>query len=113
MNRLRKNITIIAKIPAKITLEYQRNERKNAGRANENPIKFNYDDYDILLKNRLTKLGFGIMYKEKFEIWHFAHTVHGGIAEKPLYPSISVDEILEEAGMWETGQFKNQQVKEQ
>ncbi len=76
-------------------------------------IKFNYDDYDILLKNRLTKLGFGIMYKEKFEIWHFAHTVHGGIAEKPLYPSISVDEILEEAGMWETGQFKNQQVKEQ
>jgi len=60
-------------------------------------ITFNRDDYDILLKNRLTKLGFGIMYKEKFEIWHFAHTVHGGRAEKLLYPSISVDEILKEA----------------
>ncbi|MBU4311657.1 MAG: hypothetical protein KJ706_02920 [Candidatus Omnitrophica bacterium] len=59
-------------------------------------IKFNYDDYDILLRNRLTKLGFGIMYKEKFEIWHFAHTVHGGIAEKLLYPNISVGEILKE-----------------
>lgn len=52
-------------------------------------IRFNYDGYDILLRNRLTKLGFGIDYREGFEIWHFAHTVHGGIAEKPLYPDIA------------------------
>jgi len=49
-------------------------------------IRFDDDAYDILLKNRFTKLGFGIDYQEGFEIWHFAHTVHGGIAEKRLYP---------------------------
>lgn len=52
-------------------------------------IRFNYDGYDILLRNRFTKLGFGIHYKEGFEIWHFAHTVHGGIAEKRLFPNFS------------------------
>jgi len=49
-------------------------------------IKLNSDGYDILLRNRFTKLGFGIDFKGGLEIWHFAHTVHGGIAEKPLYP---------------------------
>ncbi len=52
-------------------------------------IKFNYDGYDILLKNRFTKLGFGIEYKKGLGIWHFAHTVHGGIAEKRLFPNFS------------------------
>ena len=52
-------------------------------------IKFDYDGYDILLHNRFTKLGFGIEYKKGFEIWHFTHTVHGGRAEKPLYPVIA------------------------
>lgn len=47
-------------------------------------IRFNHDGYDILLRNRFAKLGFGIDYKEGFEIWHFAHTVHGGIANKRL-----------------------------
>jgi hypothetical protein len=61
--------------------------------------KFNSDDYDILLKNRFTKLGFGVMFcgeknhcmenhKSSFEIWHFAHTVHGGIADNRLYPPL-------------------------
>jgi len=49
-------------------------------------IRFDVGGYDILLKNRFTGLGFGIDYREGFEIWHFAHTVHGGIAEKRLYP---------------------------
>jgi hypothetical protein len=61
-------------------------------------IRFNSDGYDILLKNRITKLGLGVTWcadnrcmedhKSKFEIWHFAHTVHGGIAENRLYPVI-------------------------
>ena len=54
-------------------------------------IQFNYDNYDILLHNRFTKLGFGIDYKEGFEIWHFAHTIHGGKAEKRLYPNVSIN----------------------
>lgn len=49
-------------------------------------IKFNYDSYDILFHNRISKLGFGIMYKKGFEVWQFAHTVHGGMAEKRFYP---------------------------
>lgn len=48
-------------------------------------INLNTNGYDILLRNRFTKLGFGVLYKNGFEIWHFAHTVHGGIAEKPLH----------------------------
>jgi|GEM_PF-6830336 len=51
-------------------------------------IKLNSDGYDILLRNRFTKLGFGIDYKDGLQIWHFARTVHGGRAEKPLYPSV-------------------------
>jgi hypothetical protein len=56
-------------------------------------VRINADGYNILLKNRLTGLGFGILHpgiynKNGFEIWSFAHTVHGGLAEKPLWPSI-------------------------
>ena len=43
-------------------------------------IKLNSDGYDILLRNRFTKLGFGIDYKDGLQIWHFARTVHGGRA---------------------------------
>ena len=49
-------------------------------------IRFSNDGYDILLHNRFTQLGFGINYKEGFEIWIFAKTVHGGIAERRFYP---------------------------
>lgn len=62
-------------------------------------IRLDDDAYNLLLKNRFTGLGFGITlcneknrcmddHKSKFEIWHFAHTVHGGLAENRLYPAI-------------------------
>ena len=54
-------------------------------------IAINEDSYDILLKNRFTGLGFGVNYKDGFEIWHFAHTVHGGLAENRLYPKINTN----------------------
>jgi hypothetical protein len=48
-------------------------------------IKPDSENYDILAKNRFTGLGFGIMYKEGLEIWEFAHTVHGGLAERCIF----------------------------
>ena len=48
-------------------------------------VRFNDDSYDIWLRNRFTKLGYGIDYKEGLELWHFAHTVHGGRAEKRFF----------------------------
>lgn len=67
-------------------------------------IRLNDDVFDILLKNRFTGLGFGIIlcgnktatpqkqcmddHKSSFEIWHFAHTVNGGLADNRLYPAI-------------------------
>lgn len=50
-------------------------------------IKFNSDDYDILLRNRFTKLGFGIDYKDGLGIWYFTHNACGGITANPLYYS--------------------------
>ena len=52
-------------------------------------IKLNDDGFDVLLKNRFTKLGWGIQYKDDFSIWHFAHTVRGGTATKQLYPDLA------------------------
>jgi tetratricopeptide (TPR) repeat protein len=48
-------------------------------------VSFNSDDYNILLINRRSGLGYGIVCKDKFEIWQIAKTVHGGMAERPLY----------------------------
>jgi len=48
-------------------------------------VSFNSDDYNILIINRHSGLGYGIVCKGKFEIWQIAKTVHGGIAEKPIY----------------------------
>lgn len=57
-------------------------------------IKFNYNGYDILLKNRFTELGqgwgYGIHYKGGLEVWIFARTVHGGLAERPIYPTTAL-----------------------
>jgi len=57
---------------------------------------FNDDGYQILLKNRKTQLGYGINicskvdcmpdHRSKFEIWRFAKTERGEIAENPIYP---------------------------
>ncbi len=57
---------------------------------------FNDDGYQILLKNRKTQLGYGINicskgdcmpdHNSKFEIWYFAKTERGGIAENRFYP---------------------------
>lgn len=64
-------------------------------------ISLNYDGYDILLRNRFTKLGFGIMYKNSLEIWHFAHTIYGGKAEKRLLRfEKSIQEISNLQGSW-------------
>jgi hypothetical protein len=76
-------------------------------------IRLDDSAYNILLKNRLTKLGFGVVvcggvqnrcmedHKSKFEIWHFAHTVRGGIAENRFYPPISsADNTANFQGKW-------------
>ena len=65
-------------------------------------ITINDDGYQILLKNRMTKLGYGVNFcsqseeddcmsnhNSSFEIWHFAHTVHGGSATNRLYPAFA------------------------
>jgi tetratricopeptide (TPR) repeat protein len=48
-------------------------------------ITFNDDGYDIRAVNRFNKCGYGITYRGKFELWQIAKTVHGGMAERPLY----------------------------
>jgi hypothetical protein len=67
-------------------------------------IRLDDNAYDVLLKNRFTGLGYGIDWcgnrtatpqkqcmkdhRSSFEIWDFAHTVHGGIAENRFYPPL-------------------------
>ncbi len=71
---------------------------------------FNDDGYQILLKNRKTQLGYGINicskvdcmpdHKSKFEVWRFAKTERGGIAENRIYPRRkSGEEFLAEIDM--------------
>lgn len=48
-------------------------------------IRFHSDEYDILLRNRFTGLGFGVDYKTGLAVSIFAHTVHGGLAERHFY----------------------------
>jgi hypothetical protein len=50
-------------------------------------VSFNSDGYNIRLISRLSGFGYGIGCDGKFEIWEIGKTVHGGIAEKPLYYS--------------------------
>ncbi len=66
-------------------------------------VRLDDDAYYVLLRNRFTGLGLGIElcnqkttpqkqcmndHKNSFEIWHFAHTVHGGVAGNRFYPSL-------------------------
>ena len=49
-------------------------------------IEFQTDSYDVKFVNRITGLGWGIQLSPHFEIWEFAYTVHGGMAEKRFFP---------------------------
>ena len=43
--------------------------------------------YDILLESRVNDTdGYGIKYKESFEIWRFAEFGKGGLTEKKVFP---------------------------
>jgi len=53
-------------------------------------IKFNAGGYDILFSSRRSyDYGWGVKYKENFEIWQFAENLHGGSAENIIYPRYS------------------------
>lgn len=50
-------------------------------------VRFVYDNYDIHFHNRISKLGFAVKFDKGIEVWHFAHTIHGGKVEKILWKS--------------------------
>ena len=50
-------------------------------------ISFNIGGYDILIENRRNQnKGYGINYKNGFELSRFAENQHGGVAERRIFP---------------------------